>query len=106
MLRGIDPQQTRENMTAIMEELKKRGIPVMLTGMLAPPNLGPDYRTKFESIYPDLAAKYDAPLYPFILDGVLGKGNLMLGDGIHPNPAGAKLIADKVAPQVEAALKR
>ena len=106
MLRGIDPQQTRENMTAIMDELTKRGIPVMLTGMLAPPNLGPDYRATFESIYPDLAAKYDAPLYPFILDGVLGSSDLMLGDGIHPNPAGAKLIAGQVAPQVEAALTR
>ena len=106
MLRGIDPAQTRDNLDAIMAELKQRGIPVMLTGMLAAPNLGPDYRARFEAIYPDLAKKYDAPLYPFMLDGVLGNNALMLGDHIHPNPQGARLIAGKVAPMVEAALAR
>lgn len=106
MLRGIDPAQTRSNLTAILDELKRREIPAMLTGMLAAPNLGPDYRARFEAIYPELAEEYDVPLDPFFLDGVLGVSGMMLGDQIHPSPDGVENIADRIAPEVEAALGR
>ena len=106
MLRGIDPKLTRENIDAILAELKRRGIPAMLTGMLAAPNLGPDYRASFEPIYPELARKYDVPLDRFFLDGVLGRPGMMLGDGMHPSPAGVEAITARVAPEVEAALDR
>ncbi len=106
MLRGIDPAQTRSNLTAILDELERREIPAMLTGMLAAPNLGPDYRARFEAIYPELAEEYDVPLDPFFLDGVLGVRGMMLGDQIHPSPEGVERIADRIAPEVETALGR
>ena len=104
MLRGVDPVQTRANLTAILDELQRREIPAMLTGMLAAPNLGPDYRAAFESIYPDLARRYDVPLYPFILEGVLGQNALMLPDRIHPNPQGVQVMVEGLTPAVKAAL--
>lgn len=104
MLRGLDPAQTRQNLTAILEELKRRDIPVMLTGMVAAPNLGQDYAAKFNAIYPDLAKAYDAPLYPFFLDGVITDSGLMLRDGLHPNEKGIDRIVGQVAPLVEKAL--
>lgn len=104
MLRGIDAGQTRANLDAMLAELKKREIPVLLTGMVAAPNLGADYARKFNAIYPELAAKYDASLYPFILDNVVGKPDLMLGDHIHPNAKGVKIVVDGLAPLVEDAL--
>ena len=105
MLRGLSPARTRENLDAICAELKKRGIPIMLTGMVAAPNMGADYAGAFNSIYPDLAKTYGAPLYPFFLDGVITNRALLLGDGLHPNPAGVKAVVAKVAPQVVAALR-
>lgn len=94
MLRGISPDQTQSNLEAMMAELKKRGIPVVLTGMVAAPNLGQDYAQKFNPIFVKLAEKYDADLYPFFLDGVITDPGLMLPDGIHPNPKGiAKVVA-------------
>ena len=105
MLRGIDPAETRANLTAICEELKKRGIPIMLTGMIAAPNMGRDYVDAFNAIYPDLAKRYDAALYPFFLDGVVTDPALMLEDRIHPNPQGLAKIVGRVAPLVAGALK-
>lgn len=93
VLRQLPPAETRANLDAMMAELRRREIPVVLTGMIAPRNLGPDYVAAFERIYPELAAKYDASLYPFILDGVIGNGGLMLPDGIHPNARGVDRIA-------------
>lgn len=104
MLRGIDAAQTRTNLDAMLAELQKRGIPVLMTGMMAAPNLGADYARKFNPIYPELAAKYDASLYPFILDNVVGKPELMLGDHLHPNARGVKVMAAALAPLVEDAL--
>ena len=105
MLRGIDPAETRANLTAICEELKRREIPILLTGMVAAPNLGSDYAARFNPIYPDLAKRYDAALYPFFLDGVVLDRTLMLPDHIHPNPAGIDAIVRKVAPMVTRSLK-
>ncbi|MGV1684085.1 arylesterase [Sphingopyxis sp. NJF-3] len=104
MLRGIGPDQTRANLDAMLAELRKRDIPVLLTGMVAAPNLGADYAKAFDPIYSELAAKYDASLYPFILDNVVGKPELMLGDHIHPNAKGVKMIVGGLAPLVEGAL--
>lgn len=106
VLRQISPTETRANMVAMLDELKKRGIPVMLTGMVAPPNLGPDFAGQFNSIWPDLAAKYGATLYPFILDGVIGNPALMQRDRVHPTAQGVARIADKVAPLVAERLER
>jgi len=101
VLRQISPAETRANMTAMLDELKRRDIPVMLTGMKAPPNLGADYVARFDSIWPDLARTYHGTLYPFILDGVIGDPALMQGDRVHPNAAGVAKIADRVAPLVK-----
>jgi len=100
MLRGLPPKATHDNLDAILAELKRRGIPAMLTGMLAAPNLGPDYAAAFNRIYPDLAKAYGVPLYPFFLDGVVGQRALMLPDNIHPNAQGIGIIAGRLAPRV------
>lgn len=99
VLRQISPAETRANMIAMLDELARRDIPVMLTGMQAPPNLGPDYVKPFDAIWPDLAARYRTGLYPFILDGVIGTA-LMQPDRVHPKAAGIERIADKIAPLV------
>lgn len=105
MLRGIKPEETRANMAAMMDELKKRDIPVVLTGMLAAPNLGADYGNSFNTIFPALAKQYDSPLYPFFLEGVVADKTLMLPDNIHPNAKGVERVVEGLSPLVEAALK-
>ncbi len=105
MLRGIKPAETRANLTAMMDDLNKRGIPVIMTGMLASPNMGADYADAFNPIFPALAKQYKVPLYPFFLDGVVTDKTLMLDDGIHPNAKGVALIVEGITPLVEGALK-
>ncbi len=100
VLRQVSPTETRANLEAMLAELDKRGIPVVLTGMLAPPNLGPDFAGTFNAIYPALAREHDAVLDPFLLNGVIGNRALMLPDGVHPNAMGVNRIADRVAPLV------
>lgn len=97
-LRGFEPQQTRENLTAILEALTARGLPVLLTGMLAPPNLGEEYGEEFASIYPDLAAQYGVLFYPFFLEGVAAEASLNQADGIHPNAEGVQVIVEAITP--------
>jgi acyl-CoA thioesterase-1 len=104
MLRGIRPEQTRQDLDAILAEFGKRDIPVVIAGMLAPPNLGRDYMAKFNAIYPDLARKYRAPLYPFFLAGVAGNTALNLPDRVHPNFQGVKRMVGGIAPTVLKAL--
>ena len=106
MLRGVKPEQTRANMTAMLDELKKRQIPAVLTGMLAAPNLGSDYASGFNPIFPELAKQYGAPIYPFFLEGVVTDKTLMLPDGVHPNAKGVSRVVEGLSPLVEAALKR
>ena len=106
MLRGLPPQRTREEMEAILAELKKRGIRFMLAGMLAAPNLGRDYGSRFNAIFPDLARRHGVPLYPFVLSGVAGDGRLLLDDRIHPNFQGIKRMVTGIAPTVIEALRR
>ncbi len=103
-LRGLDPAIARRNLDAILSTLQAAHIPAVIFGMMAPRNLGPAYAAQFEPIYPDLAQKYQAPLYPFILDGVAMDASLNQADGIHPNPQGVAIIVTKIAPIVESAL--
>ncbi len=104
MLRGIDPAQTRANLSAILAELKKRKMPVLLAGMLAAPNLGSDYARKFNPIYPALAKQYGAALYPFFLRGVTGNPKLLLKDNMHPTGPGVAVVVRGIAPSVKKAL--
>jgi acyl-CoA thioesterase I len=100
-LRGLEPTQTDAALRQIMEELKKRKLPVLILGMKAPPNLGSDFQGKFDTIYPKLASDYNALLYPFYLDGVAAQPDLNQPDGIHPNVKGLAVIVPKLLPLVE-----
>ncbi|NGM35840.1 arylesterase [Methylobacterium sp. DB0501] len=106
MLRGVDPAVTEKALDAIIARLKARGIPVMLAGMRAPPNLGPDYGKRFDAIYPRLAARYGLILYPFFLDGIAGDRGLNLADGLHPTKDGVARIVSGILPSVEDFLAR
>jgi acyl-CoA thioesterase-1 len=101
-LRGVDPDQTRAALEAIIQRLKGRGIPVMLAGMRAPPNMGAAYVRRFDAIFPELAARHGLVLYPFFLDGVAGEAQLNQRDGIHPTAEGVRIIAGRILPTVEA----
>jgi acyl-CoA thioesterase I len=105
-LRGVAPEQTRANLDAMLERLKARNIPVLLAGMIAPPNMGEDYGRAFNPIYAELAARHEVPLYPFFLDGVAGAARFNQADGMHPNAEGIGVIVDRIAPQVAELLKR
>jgi acyl-CoA thioesterase I len=102
MLRGLNPQVTREALTAILRGLSERHIRVLFCGMRAAPNLGSDYAKSFEGIYPELAAAFGVPLYAFFLDGVAADPKLLQYDGLHPNAAGVDVIVARILPDVEA----
>jgi acyl-CoA thioesterase-1 len=106
MLRGVDPKVTRQALAEIVRRLKARHIDVLLCGMRAAPNLGPDYARAFDAIYPELAAANDLVFYPFFLDGVVGDPKLNLGDALHPTAEGVARIVSGILPQVEALLAR
>ena len=101
MLRGLDPKRAEANLDTMLGKLKAAKVKVLLLGMRASPNWGTDYQKAFDAIYPALAKKYDVPLYPFFLDGVVLDPTLNQPDGLHPNPAGVAAIASRVAPAVE-----
>ena len=103
-LRGTDPSVTRAALTDILTRLKARGIAVLLCGMLAPPNYGSDYSTRFNAIYPDLAKSFGVPLYPFFLEGVAADARLNQADGMHPTAEGVDVIVKNILPTVEAFL--
>lgn len=104
MLRGIAPQVTEDNLTAMIERLNQRNIDVVLAGMVAAPNLGADYAAQFNPIFPKLAARYDVPLYPFFLEGVAAERDLLLEDGMHPNAAGVDRMVENFLPLIEEVL--
>jgi acyl-CoA thioesterase I len=106
MLRGFRPQLTRDALDAILRRLTARHIAVLLCGMRAAPNLGPEYGTVFERIYPDLAAKYDVLIYPFFLDGAAADLKLLQHDGLHPNASGVDVIVARILPKVEELIVR
>lgn len=106
MLRGMDPARTKANLDAMVERLQKRNIPVLLAGMYAARNMGAEYATAFDAIYPGIAQKRGVVLYPFFLDGVAGQRQLNLPDGIHPNAEGVKIMVERILPTVETFLAR
>jgi acyl-CoA thioesterase-1 len=104
-LRGLSPEDSASNLDAMLARLKERKIPVLLTGILAPPNMGSDYESRFNPIYNQLAAKHGVMLYPFFLDGVVLESGLKLDDGMHPNGKGTKVMAERFLPAFEGFLK-
>ena len=105
-LRGFDPALTRKTLDAILHRFRERKIPVLLCGMLAPPNLGAEYGRAFNAIYPDLAAETGAILYPFFLTGVAADPKLNQRDGMHPTAAGVAVIVARILPRVEELISR
>lgn len=101
MLRGLSPSATEKNLEAMITRLKERGVNILLVGMYAAPNLGPDYQETFNAIYPRLAEKHDLPLVPFFLEGVAGNAAMQLDDRMHPNAQGVALMVENVLPAVE-----
>ena len=101
-LRGVEPQVAKSALDGIIRRLKARGIAILLAGMKAPRNYGPQYAASFDAIYPDLAAKHDVALYPFFLEGVATQARLNQPDGLHPTAAGIDVIVERILPQVEA----
>jgi acyl-CoA thioesterase I len=100
-LRGLDPAQAEASLSTVLQNLKQRGLPVLLAGMKAPPNLGPDYVASFDAIYPRLAQANGALLYPFFLDGVAADPALNQADGLHPNEKGIEIIVNRMLPVIE-----
>lgn len=100
-LRGISPEETDKNLSEILAKLKQRKIPVLIAGMRALRNWGEEYARQFDRIYPDLAARTGARLYPFFLEGVALRADLNLADGLHPNRKGVAVIVDRILPDVE-----
>jgi acyl-CoA thioesterase-1 len=106
-LRALEPRSSRANLAAILDALAAKRLPTMLTGMLAPPNLGADYGREFASSFSDLARERPGVVfYPFLLDGVAGNLSLNQPDGIHPNPAGVEELVRRMLPSVESLLAR
>tara|TARA_B100000315_G_scaffold245448_1_gene271344 strand:+ start:248 stop:925 length:678 start_codon:yes stop_codon:yes gene_type:complete len=99
-LRGIDPALSRANLDDILQRLKNSGTRVLMAGMMAPPNLGKEYADEFNRIYPELAARYKIALYPFFLEGVVARPEMIQADGIHPNPRGVDEIVKRILPMV------
>ena len=104
MLRGLDPGLTEANLDAMLAELKRRQIPVLLAGMRGAPNLDPAYVARFEAIFPAMARKHGAPLYPFFLEGAAGQRGMIQQDGMHPTFEGVKTIVTGITPTVKQAL--
>jgi acyl-CoA thioesterase-1 len=105
-LQGLPPAGTKQALENIIKRVRARGLPILLAGMEAPPNMGKDYAEAFGAIYPELAAKYDLLLYPFFLDGVAMEDGLKLNDGMHPNAKGVDRIVEGITPKVEELLAR
>jgi acyl-CoA thioesterase-1 len=105
-LRGLPPAELKKNLAAILDRARARQVPVILAGMEAPPNNGPDYTAAFRAVYPELAGEYKVRLIPFLLEGVAGDAALNQPDGIHPNARGAEIVADLIWKELEPALAR
>ncbi|MDP1670588.1 MAG: arylesterase [Alphaproteobacteria bacterium] len=99
-LRGLHPEHAYANLDAILKHFQQRKLPVMLAGMRAPRNLGDEYTSAFDGIYPRLAQKYNVPLYPFFLEGVVNDPKLNQPDMLHPTAEGIDVIVRNIAPQV------
>ncbi len=96
MLRGIEPNETKNNLEKIIQISQKKNIDIILAGMIAPNSYGPKYKKKFDKIFSDLSKQYKLELIPFLLDGVAAKSEFNLSDGIHPNHKGIIIISKKL----------
>ncbi len=105
-LRGIAPAETRASLDKLLKRAKQRNLPVLLAGMIAPPNMGEAYGARFNPIYSELAKTHDALLYPFFLDGVAADPKLNLADGMHPTEEGVAIIVERILPLVEKLIAR
>ncbi|MBF0372238.1 MAG: arylesterase [Alphaproteobacteria bacterium] len=105
-LRGVDPAVTERNLAAILDRFAAEGVPVLLAGMLAPPNLGREYGQAFKAAFERLAKRDGVIFYPFFLEGVASRPELNLDDGMHPNARGVQTIVDRILPHVERLLER
>ena len=101
-LRALPPEQTEANLDAILTRLEDEGVPALLAGMYAPPNLGADYAVAFAAVFQRVAERHGVPLYPFFLEGVAGDRELNQPDGIHPSAEGVEAIVGRIAPLVAA----
>ncbi|WP_144096401.1 arylesterase [Croceicoccus sediminis] len=104
MLRGLPPAQARQNLDAIMAELDRRDIDIVVMGMKAAPNMGGDYAGEFNAIFPDLADKYDAELVPFFIEPLIFDRSLVQSDQIHPTADGVKAMVEESVDTIEDAL--
>jgi acyl-CoA thioesterase-1 len=95
-LRGLSVDQMKRNLSEIIERVRAKGAYVILAGMEAPPNYGPEYAAAFRAAYADVARQHRVAFVPFLLQGVAGVGHLNQADGIHPTAAGTELVADTV----------
>jgi acyl-CoA thioesterase I len=100
-LQGLPPEGTKAALTKIIEQVQARGLPILLAGMEAPPNLGKAYADQFRAIYVDLAQRYHLILYPFFLEGAALHDGMLQGDGLHPNAKGVAVIVANIMPKVE-----
>ncbi|MEP7030095.1 MAG: arylesterase [Pseudolabrys sp.] len=105
-LRGVDPDVTRKALDAALTKLKSRHIAVLLAGMKAPRNMGPEYVRAFDGIYPALASSHGVALYPFFLEGVAADPKLNQRDGLHPTAAGIDVIVRNILPKAEELIER
>ncbi len=105
-LRGIDPKLTEQALAGILKSLKDKHIEILLAGMEAPRNWGPDYDEAFRAIYPRLAERYGALFYPFFLKDVAAVRSLNLADGLHPTPGGVAFIVQNILPEAEKLIAR
>lgn len=106
MLRGIDPATTRANLDAIIAKAKAAGVLVILAGMLAPPNLGSEFKAEFDALYEDLAQSHDLLFLPFLLQDVALESGLNQADGLHPNGKGVAVMVRNLLPLVTEAMDR
>ena len=106
MLRGVDPGTTRANLEGIIAKAEGAGVEVVLAGMLAPPNLGADYKQAFDGIYPALAKAHNLVFMPFLLQDVAQVSDLNQGDGLHPNGKGVAVIVRNLLPYVTEAMDK
>lgn len=104
LLRGLSPDQTQENFVAMLDELKKRDIPVLLMGMRAPPNYGPEYQQAFDAMYAELAKQYGTALIPFWLESIYQDQSLFQQDRIHPTAEGIEALVGATVEQVAGAI--
>lgn len=105
LLRGVEPRLVRGNLEAIVRDLKARRVAVLIAGMRAPPSMGAGYAGAFDGVFPAVARAERVGFYPFLLDGVALDRRLNQRDGIHPNAAGVKVIAGRLAPVLARALR-